>query len=200
MQNQSYPSFFLTSTMALHYGEWEGQMVPPSSISWMCWHTSSTRGGAMRQNLSSFSSLMMCFMASVHHISFGSREKMWWNFSSSAMAFCTNSGGQSLRQFSPPSFFRVARRSSYLCGTVSLAGWGTSGSSSSSFLNNFGEHWASGTVLVATTRPMTPPMARCMDWVVKFHSTMVTLWLPSLSSVYILMTHNPLGRSALSSR
>ena len=33
MQNHSDSPFFLTSTMALHNGDWEGWMVPPSSIS-----------------------------------------------------------------------------------------------------------------------------------------------------------------------
>ena len=35
MQNRSDPSFFLTSTTALHHGDWEGRMVPPSNISYI---------------------------------------------------------------------------------------------------------------------------------------------------------------------
>ena len=67
------------------------------------------------------------------------------------------------------------------------------------FLRRSGEHWASGTALAATTQPMTCPLARWMGWAVRFCSTTETLLLPSLSSVYVLMTYNLLGRLALSS-
>ena len=96
---------------------------------------------------------------------------------------------------SPLSFFKVAKRSSCLCGIVNLMGSGASGSSSSSFLRRSGEHWASGTTLTATTQPITWPLARCMGWAVKFRNTTVMLQLPSLSSVYVLMMYNPLGSS-----
>ena len=33
------PIFFLTSTTALHQGNWEGRIAPPSSISWIPWRT-----------------------------------------------------------------------------------------------------------------------------------------------------------------
>ena len=42
MQDLRVPSFFHTSMTALHHGDWVGHMAPPSSISWMCCHTSST--------------------------------------------------------------------------------------------------------------------------------------------------------------
>ena len=62
--NLSNPSFFFTSTMVLHHSDCEGWMAPPSNISWMCWQTSSTKGGAMCLNHSlnslSFRSSMMC--------------------------------------------------------------------------------------------------------------------------------------------
>ena len=160
--------------------------IQPSSISWMCWCTLFTKGRAMRQNhslnSSSFNNSMMCSVASVHPISFSSKEKMWWNSSSSATAFCANSGGQSLRWSNLPSFFRVAGRSSCLCDTISLTGSGTLGSSLSSFFNKSGAYWASGTALVAMTRPITHPLARCKGQAVKFRRTTMTFQLPSLSS------------------
>ena len=73
---------------------------------------------------------MTCSVASVHPISFGSKEKTWWNSNSRATAFWPNSGGHSLRQSNPPSFQRVARRRSCLCCIDNLAGSGLSSSSS----------------------------------------------------------------------
>ena len=58
---------------------------------------------------SSFISSMTCLVASVHPISFGSKEKTWWNSSNRAIARLASSGGQSFRQSNPPSFSRVAR-------------------------------------------------------------------------------------------
>ena len=84
------PSFFLTNTTALHQGDWEGRIAPPSSISWICCHTSSTNGGAMRRNLSLnglwSSSSISCSVTFVHPISWCSREKMSWYSSSSLIA------------------------------------------------------------------------------------------------------------------
>ena len=64
--------------MALHQGDLEGRIAPPSSISWMCCHTLSAIGGAICQNLSQKGSLlvtsMTCSVISVQAISFGSRE------------------------------------------------------------------------------------------------------------------------------
>ena len=100
-------------------------------------------------------------------------------------------------------FFEVIQPAILLQGgkeeVESLTGSGLSGSSSSNFLSRSSKHWASGTALVATTRPTTRPQARWMGWAVRFRNTTETLQLPSLSSVYVLMTFNPLGRSALSS-
>ena len=48
-----------------------------------------------------------------------------------------------------------------------------------------------------TTWLTTHPLAKRMDWAVRFHNTMETLRLPSLSSVYVLITYSLLGRSAL---
>ena len=81
IQNRRVPSFFRTRTMALHQGDLDGQIAPPSSMSCRFSRTSSSRGGAICQNrslkgLSSINS-MMCSAVSVQPISFLSSEKMW---------------------------------------------------------------------------------------------------------------------------
>ena len=77
MQNRRVPSFFLTRTMALHQGDFEGRMAPPSNMSCRFSRTSSKRGGAICRNLSlngsSSISLIMCSAVSVQPISFLSR-------------------------------------------------------------------------------------------------------------------------------
>ena len=64
MQNRRVPSFFLTRTMALHQGDFKGQIAPPSNMSCRFSRTSSSRGGVIRRNLSlngsSSISSMMC--------------------------------------------------------------------------------------------------------------------------------------------
>ena len=52
MQNQRPPSFLRTKTTALHHGDWDGQMAPPSNISCKCSCTSFTSGGAIWWNRS----------------------------------------------------------------------------------------------------------------------------------------------------
>ena len=67
MQNWRDPSFFHTSTTALHQGDWLGQMVPASNISLRDAWTSSNKGGGMhlKCNLNGSSSLrqISCLMA-----------------------------------------------------------------------------------------------------------------------------------------
>ena len=47
MQNQMDPSFFCTSTTALHQGDWLDQLAPASSTSLSDAQTSSSKGGGM---------------------------------------------------------------------------------------------------------------------------------------------------------
>ena len=81
MQNCRVLSFFLTRTMALHQGDFEGRIAPLSNMSCRFSQTSSNRGGVICQNLSlngsSSISSMMCSAVSVQPISFLSREKIW---------------------------------------------------------------------------------------------------------------------------
>ena len=130
--------FFSHEHNSIAPGRLRGPEALPSSISCICWHTSSTKGGATRRNLSlngsSFISSMTCLVALVHPISFGSKEKTWWNSSNKAFARLASSGGQSFRRSNPPSFSRAARRSSCLCCVDSFVGSGLSPPSSPNFL------------------------------------------------------------------
>ena len=115
IQNRRVPSFFHTRTMALHQGDLDGRIAPPSNMSCRFSRTSSSRGGAIRRNLSlngsSSISSMMCSAESVQPISFLSREKMWWCSISIRSNFKANSGGHSFSCSSPPSFRNSSIRS-----------------------------------------------------------------------------------------
>ena len=81
IQNWRVPSFFRMRTMALHQGDLDGQIAPPSSMSCRFSQTSSSRGGAIRRNrsLKGSSSInsMMCSAVSIQPISLLSSKKMW---------------------------------------------------------------------------------------------------------------------------
>ena len=185
IQKWKEPSFFLTNTMALHQGDWEGQMAPPSSISWICCLTSSTSGGAMWQNLSLnglwSSSLISCSVMSVHPISWGSKEKMSWYSSNSLVALAASLDGHVFSHSSPPSFSRVAISS--LC-LSSMLRWGLVGISDSSFFNRSGEGSAFGTALDATTRATILPHGRWIGLDVMFLIMTETWQLLGFMSVY----------------
>ena len=67
MQNRRVPSFFLTRTMALHQGDFDGRIAPPSNMSCRFSRTSSSRGGAIHRNLSlNGSSSINSMMCSVY--------------------------------------------------------------------------------------------------------------------------------------
>ena len=80
IQNLKEPSFFRTSTMALHQGLLLGQIAPTSNINVRCSLTSLTCGGEILLNYSlngvalGSSSLITCSAAFTHLISFFSRE------------------------------------------------------------------------------------------------------------------------------
>ena len=163
MQNLKDPSFLRTRTTALHHGDWDGRIAPPSNISWTCSLTSSTWWGGILRNLSLKGSLcssgisMTCSVASVQPISPGSRQKMWWNSMSSRLAFCAVSGGQSDNLPRPPPFSSVSISNCWRCSVVR----GTaSGASSSNLFSSSGETTASGTMFAAAMRPMSLPPAR----------------------------------------
>ena len=81
IQNWRVLSFLRMRTMALHQGDFNGRIAPPSSMSCRFSQTSSSKGKAIHQNRSlkgsSSINLMMCSAVSVQPISFLSSEKMW---------------------------------------------------------------------------------------------------------------------------
>ena len=160
MQNQRVPSFFLTNTTALHHGELEGQIAPPLSISWMYSLTSSIKGGAMHQNRSLngslLVSLMTCSVASVHPISFLSREKILWYSMRSCQALFASSSGQSSSIVRSLFFSKISIKWACHSGIVYLGSFGLFSSRSNSFIN-LGDASALGTKLTVTTHPTSRP-------------------------------------------
>ena len=141
IQNRRPPSFFWTRTTALHQADWEGRMAPPSNISWRCSRTSSRRGGVIRRNFSlkgsSSRSWITCSAASVHPISFLSREKMSWYSMSRHSNSCASSRVQSTNWSSPPSCCHNSISSFCLSSMESFFGT-DSGSCLSNFLVSSG--------------------------------------------------------------
>ena len=143
---------------ALHQADWEGQIAPPSNISWRCSHTSSRRGRAIHRNFSlkgSLSkSLIMCSAASMHPISFLSREKISWYSMSRRANFCASSGVQSANWSSLPSCRNDSISSFCLSSMESFFG-ADSGSCLSNFLVSSGVGFPSRVTLAANTRAIT---------------------------------------------
>ena len=147
--------------MALHQGDFEGRIAPPSNMSCRFSQTSSSRGGAIHWNLSlngsSSISSMMCSAMSVQPISFLSREKIWWCSISIRSNFRASSDGHYLSCYSPPSCRSNSIRSFCRSSMVSLGAsfpWVSANSLASS-----GEGTALGTLLAAAIRAMHLPGA-----------------------------------------
>ena len=81
-QKHSVPSFFQTKTTTLHHSDWLGWIAPVSSISLRESHTSSNKGGGIRQNRflndSLFSMCISCSMALVQPNSLLSNTNTSW--------------------------------------------------------------------------------------------------------------------------
>ena len=79
-QKYKLPSFFLTSTTALHQALWLGLMAPDSNISLRWFLTSSTIGGGIHLNCSlngvSSVTFIVCSVEWVHPRSAGSNKNM----------------------------------------------------------------------------------------------------------------------------
>ena len=174
MQNQRVPSFFLTNMMALHHGELEGRMALPLSISWMCSLTSSINGGPMHGNCSLNSSLlvslMMCLVASVHPISFLSREKILWYSISSHWALFVSSSGQLSSILRSPFCSKIYIKWACCSGIVNLGSFSLSSSRSNSFISS-GDTSALGTKLTVTTHLTCHPPDKHIGWEVPFLRT-----------------------------
>ena len=124
MQKCRPPSFFHTSTKALHQALWLGLMVPDSSISFKWPLTSSTNGGGIHLNHSlkgvSSVTFMICSVEWVQPNSVGSNENTSWYLVRSQQAASTSSGVQE----SKPLKSNSSNNLPCLCCTVSLGVWG----------------------------------------------------------------------------
>ena len=130
MQNHRPPSFFLTSTTALHQALWLGWIAPDSSISHKWFQTSSTNGGGICLNhyLKGVSSIsfIMCSIEGVQPNSTGSNEDMSWYSARRQQAASASLGTQE----SNPLKSNSSNSLPCLCLTVNLGVWGPWGSSS----------------------------------------------------------------------
>ena len=132
MQNHRLPSFFLTTTTALHQALWLGQIAPDSNISCRWFRTSSTNGRGIHLNCSlkgvSSVTFIMCSMEWVQPNSAGSNKNMSWYLVRSQWAASASSGAQESKPLKSNSLNNLP----CLCLTVSLVVWGPWGSSSPS--------------------------------------------------------------------
>ena len=110
------PSFFQTSTTALHHEDWLGRITPAFIMSLSKAHTSSSSSRGMCQNHSLKGSLSLiwisCSIALMQPSSFPSSAKMSWKAKMSSLAAAEFLGVQLLR----PSKF------SFLCCMVTNIG------------------------------------------------------------------------------
>ena len=123
IQKCRLPSFFCTSTTALHQALWLGLMVPDSNISFKWFLTSSTNGGGIHLNCSlkgvSSVTFMICSVEWVQPNSAGSNENMSWYLARSQQATSANSRVQESRLLKSNSSNNLP----CLCLTVSLGIW-----------------------------------------------------------------------------
>ena len=146
------PSFFCTSTMALHQVLWLGLMAPDSNISLRWFLTSSTIGGGFHLNHSLKGVLSVTFIVcSVEWMqpnSARSNENTSWYLARSRWAASINSGAHELRPLKSSSSNSLP----CLCLTVNFGVWRLGCISSLSWkLLDLG---GSGTGNVATTLAM----------------------------------------------
>ena len=113
MQKHSIPSFFLTSTTALHHSDWLGHLAPTSNISQTEACTSSNNGGGICLKCSINGSLSVirisCSTTLVQPSSLPSIAKTSWKVSTSSHATMAFWGVQLLS----PSRFSFSK--SFLC-------------------------------------------------------------------------------------
>ena len=123
MQKCRPPSFFHTSTMALHQALLLGLMVPDSNISFKWFLTSSTSGGGICLNCSlkgvSSVTFMICSVEWVQPSSTGSNENISWYLARSWQTAFANSGIHESRPLKSNSSNSLP----CLCLTVSLEVW-----------------------------------------------------------------------------
>ena len=122
MQKWSDPSFFLTSTTALHQGQLLGHITLASSIimRWVC--TSSSCGGGILRNLSLNGGVsgslrtILCLVALVWPMSCFTNEKILWYSFKRLRAF----SACSLSHASRPVRYSFSRSNSCLSASVGV--------------------------------------------------------------------------------
>ena len=153
MQNRRVPSFFLTRTMVLHQGDFEGQMASPSNMSCRFSQTSSNRGGAIRWNLSlngtsSISSMMLFCRVRATYLVLIQGERYGDVSINIRSNFKASSDGHSLSCSSLPSCHNNSIRSFCCSSMVSLGAsfpWASANSlANSGFGHGFGHLVGSG--------------------------------------------------------
>ena len=121
-QRHSIPSFFLTSTTALHHGNWLGCMALKFNISWSEAHTSSSSIGGICLNHSLNGSLSViqisCSTTLVQPSSFPSNAKISWKDNTRSLAATAVFQGVQLLR---PSRFNFSQ--SFCCHSATDRGW-----------------------------------------------------------------------------
>ena len=169
MQKHRPPSFLHTNTTALHDGLWLGQIVPTSSISFMCALTLSTMGRGILQNLSlkgsSSTVLISCFTRYVQPTSPGSKENMSWYSANRAAWFLSD-------HLSRPDKYSCWKSTSLLHSTDILVHWIPYISSRFSKVPGPTSTW--GTTFTATIWVTLTPLAIVIGVAVRFFTMTAT--------------------------
>ena len=184
------PSFFLTSTTALHHGNWLEHMDPASNIFQSEAHTSSSSSGGISLNCSLKGLLSVirisCSTALVHPSSFPSNMKTSWRASMRSCATTAFQGVQLLR----PSKSNFSR--SLPCHSTMDRGCHLSSAPRTASIS--GNISADGTGDAETTLATHMPFFRKIKDSDMFLTTTDTLLLLILSLVYACRTCNLGGR------
>ena len=189
-QKCSIPSFFLTSTTALHHGNWLGHIAPASNISWSeVWTSSSSSGGIhLNHSLNGSPSVIQisCSTALVQPSSFPSNAKTLWKASRRSHAATVFQGVQLLR----PSRSNFSR--SFLCCSATDRGCHLSSAPRTASISRDISMGRTGDVETTLTTCM--PFFRKIEDCNMFLTTTDTLLLLIFRLVYVYRTCNPGGR------
>ena len=190
MQKRNVPSFFLTSTTALHHSDWLGHIAPVFNMLWSEVHISSSSGGGIHLNCSLNGSLLViqisCLTVLVQPSSLPCSAKISWKASTRSHTTAAFWGVQLLR----PSRFNFYRSLVYLSTTDR----GSHLFSVPRTASHSGENSMCGTGDVETTLATCTPLFRKIEDSYMFLTTTDTLLLLILSLVYACRMCNPGGR------
>ena len=181
MQKHRLPSFFQTSTAALHHTLWMGWIIPESDIShrWAQISSTNSRGICLNHSLNRASSvtLVTCSVKWVQLSSQGSTEKMSWYSARNDWVESASSGGQDPK----PLKSNFSNSFSCLWSAVSFSVWMPWASSNMSIIP--GHIYGSGTQLAATTLATRIFFLRVWGYAILFLTMKVTFLLPLCISV-----------------